>query len=217
MKNNPLGVCLKQKVSGICLIILTLAAAFSAMNFALAATSSGQVTTTPLSTAPQIVSVTGNGWINPAAKRDDFSFFAKGGTLKTDGWRYNPNSQASFTGRDFKTNLVIQVWSTKVWRDKIDSVDSGKRVIIAGTATIKIGQQDVRSNWWFRITAKDGGDSTAKDTFMIQLWRPIGSNNVGGWSHGDFKADKPASLHLNAEAFYQVQGVLKGGLIVIKP
>ena len=208
---------MKQRVSGICLIILTLTAAFSALNFALAATSSGQATTTPPSTAPQIVSATGNGWINPAAKRDDFSFFAKGGALKTDGWRYNPNAQASFTGRDFKTNQVIQVWSTKVWRDKIDSVDAGKRVIIAGTATIKIGQQDVRSNWWFRITAKDAGDSTAKDTFMIQLWRPIGANNAGGWSHGDFKTDKPASLHLNAEAFYQVQGLVKGGIIVIKP
>jgi hypothetical protein len=208
---------LQHKVSGICLIILTLAAAFSAMNFAIAATSTGQATTTPHSTAPQIVSTTGNGWINPAAKRDDFSFFAKGGELKTDGWRYNPNAQASFTGRDFKTNQVFQVWSTKVWRDKIDSADAGKRVIIAGTATITIGQQDVRSNWWFRITAKDGGDSTAKDTFMIQLWRAIGTNSAGGWSAGDFKADKPASLHLNAEAFYQVQGVLKGGNIVINP
>jgi hypothetical protein len=207
---------LKHKVSGICLIILTLAAAFSALNFALAITSTGQATTMQPSTTSQIVSTTGNGWINPAVKRDDFSFFAKGGALKTDGWRYNPNSKASFTGRDFKTNIVIQVWSTKVWRDKIDSVDAGKRVIIAGTATVKIGQQDVRTNWWFRITAKDGCDSTVKDTFMIQLWRPIGANNAGGWSPVDFKADKPASLHLNAEAFYQVQGVLKGGNIEIK-
>jgi len=161
---------LKHKLSGICLIILTLAAAFSALNFALATTSTGQATTMQPSIAPQIVLTTGNGWINPATKRDDFSFFAKGGALKNDGWRYNPNAQASFTGRDFKTNLVIQVWSTKVWRNRIDSVDTGKRVAIAGTATNKIGQQDVRSNWWFRITAKDGGDSTTKEKVIVQLW-----------------------------------------------
>ena len=56
-----------------------------------------------------------------------------------------------------------------------------------------------------------------KDGFMIQLWRPIGSSNVGGWSPQDFKADRPGSLHLNSEAFYQVQGMLKGGNILIKP
>jgi hypothetical protein len=208
---------LKHRLPGICLIILIVAAAFSAMNFALAATSTGQSSTTPPPTATQIVPAAGSGWINPTTKRDDFSFFAKGGALRTDGWRYNPNAHASFTGRDFKTNQVIQVLSTKVWRDKIDSVDTSKRVIIAGTATVRIGQQDIRSNWWFRITAKDGGDSTAKDTFMIQLWRPIGSSNAGGWSSVDFKVDKPASLQLNAEPFYQVQGVLKGGNIVINP
>ncbi len=213
--DKPLGVCLKFKVTGICLIILMIAAAMSTVSFTLAETSIGPTTTAP-STTPQIVSVTGNGWISPLAKRDDFSFYAKGGTLKTDGWRYNPNAQASFTGRDFKTNQVIQVWSTKVWRFKIDSVDVGKRAIIAGTATVKIGQQEVRSNWWFRITAKDAMDGS-KDMFMIQLWRPIGASNAGGWSAGAFKADKPGSLQLNADAFYQIQGVLKGGNIVIKP
>ena len=74
------------------------------MNFALATTSSGQVTTTPPSTAQQIVSATGNGWINQAAKRDYFSFFAKAGVLKTDGWKYNPNAQAIF----YKTRLQNQ-------------------------------------------------------------------------------------------------------------
>jgi hypothetical protein len=206
---------LNQKFSGICLIILTLAAAFSVMSFASAATSTGQTTTTTPSTTPQTVSVTGNGWINPSGKRDDFSFYAKNGALKTDGWRYNPTAQASFTARDFKTNQVIQVWSTHVWRFKINSVENGNNAVIAGTATVKIGQQDTRSNWWFRITAKDA--TAGKDVFTIQLWRPIGDNNVGGWSPGDFKADKPGSLHLNAEAFYHVQGVLKGGNIVIKP
>lgn len=52
---------------------------------------------------------------------------------------------------------------------------------------------------------------------MIQLWRPIGSNNVGGWSPNHFTADKPGNLQLNAEAFYQAQGALKGDNIVIKP
>lgn len=191
-----------------------MAAAMSTMSFTLAQTSTGQTTTSP-STTPQMVSVTGNGWISPLGKRDDLSFYVRGGILKADGWRYNPNAQASFTGRDFKTNQVIQVWSTNVWRCKVDSVDGGKRAIIAGTATVKIGQQEVRG-WWFRITAKDATEGS-KDMFMIQLWRPIGANNAGGWSAGAFKADKPGSLQLNADAFYQIQGILKGGNIAIKP
>jgi hypothetical protein len=206
---------LKNKVTGICLIVLMLAAAMSTLSFTLAQTSTAQTTISP-TTRPQMISVNGNGWINPLGKRDDFSFYARGGTLKGDGWRYNPNAQVSFTGRDFKNNQQIQVWSTRVWRFKVDSVDAGKRAIIVGTATVKIGQQEVRSNWWFRITAKDALEGS-KDTFMIQLWRPIGSSNPGGWSAGAFKADRPASLQLNADAFCQIQGILKGGNIVIKP
>jgi hypothetical protein len=188
-------------------------AAMSMVNYALAQTPQAS---TPTTQTVQVVTASGNGWINPSGKRDDFSFYASRGTLKADGWRYNPNAQASFTGRDFKTNQVIQVWSTKVWRYKVDKVDGGKRVIIAGIANVKVGQ-DVRNNWWFRITAKDASGINSKDNFMIQLYRPIGANNAGGWTFKDFKADKPASLHLNANAFYQVQGVLKGGNIAIKP
>ena len=206
---------MRFKVTGICLIILMIAAAMSTMSFTLAQTPAGQTTTSP-SITPQMVSMNGYGWISPLGKRDDFSFCAKGGTLKADGWRYNPNAQTSLTGRDFKTNQVIQVWSTKVWRCKVDSVDAGKRALIVGTATVKIGQQELKSNWWFRITTKDAPEG-GKDTFMIQLWRPIGANNAGGWSAGAFKADKPGSLQLNADAFYQIQGILKGGNIAIKP
>jgi hypothetical protein len=206
---------LKYKVTGICLIILMMTAAMSTMSLTLAQTSTGQTTVSP-STRPPMVSVNGNGWINPLGKRDDFSFYARGGVLRADGWRFNPNAQASFTGRDFKTNQLIQVWSTKVWHFKIDSVDTGKKVIIAGTATVKIGQQDVRGNWWFRIIAKDAPEG-GKDAFMIQLWRPIGSNNAGGWSAGTFKAERSGSLQLNADAFYQIQGILKVGNIAIKP
>ena len=189
------------------------AAAIAMANSASAITSTAQTSTTQ---TIQIVSATGNGWINPSGKRDDFSFYASKGLLKADGWRYNPSAQASFTGRDFKTNQVIQVWSTKVWRFKLGDVNGGKQVIIAGIANVKVGQE-VKSNWWFRITAKDSTVTNAKDVFMIQLWRPIGAINAGGWSLGDFKADKPGSLHLNANAFYQAQGVLKGGNIAIKP
>ena len=85
-----------------------------------------------------------------------------------------------------------------------------------GTATVKIGQQEVRSNWWFRITARDATEGS-KDTFLIQLWRPIGANNAGGWTASMFKADRPSSLQLNADAFYQIQGLLKGGNIAIRP
>jgi hypothetical protein len=197
---------LQKKVSVISTVVLMIVIAMSTVNLALAATAS----TSPI----QGASASGNGWINPQGKRDDFSFSSNGGTLKQDGWRYNPHAQASFTGKDLKANQLIQVWSTKVWRFKVDSVDSGKTAIIAGIASVKIGQQELRGNWWFRITAKDGVDN--KDVFMIQLWRPTGAVNTGGWSPQDFKADKPGSLHLNAEAFYHVQGILKGGNIVIK-
>jgi hypothetical protein len=213
--NKLLGVCLKFKVIVICIIILMMAAAMSTMSFTLAQTSTDQTKTSP-STTPQMVSVNGYGWINPLGKRDDFSFYARGGILRADGWRYNPFAQASFKGRDLKNNQLIHVWSTKVWRFRIDSVDAGKKTIIVGTATIKIGQQEVKGNWWFRITAKDAPEGS-KDTFMIQLWRPIGANNAGGWSAGVFKADKPGSLQLSAVAFYEIQGILKGGNIVIKP
>lgn len=212
-----IGVLLK-KITGICLIlIIGIVASTFSVAFAQAALSTSA---SPLPTISQkIISATGNGWINPNGKTDGFSFYVNQGILRADGWRYNPNAQASFTGRDFKNSqnvqVPIQVWSTKVWRFKIDPVDNGKRVIIAGVASVKIGQQDVKNNWWFRITAKDATDG--KDVYMIQLWRPIGSTNVGGWSPGDFKPDKPATLSLNSAAAYQVQGILKSGNIVIKP
>jgi hypothetical protein len=207
-----------KNTSVICLVLViaTLSSTFS-IAFAQAALSTNTAPKTPLN--QQIISTNGNGWINPNGKRDDFSFFVNQGTLRPDGWRYNPTAQASFTGKDFKNNqntqVSIQVWSTKVWRFKVDSVDNGEKVIIAGLASVKIGQQDVRNNWWFRITAKDATDN--KDLFMIQLWRPIGSSNAGGWSLADFKPDGPATLSLNSQAAYQVQGILKGGNIVIKP
>ncbi len=201
---------MKHRVSAICLIVLTILASTSMMSLTYAAATTA--TTTPSTT---VVSAAGSGWISPQAKRDDFSFACYGGILKPDGWRYRPQAQASFTGRDFKTNMVIQVWSTSIWRFKIAVADTSKTATIAGVASIKIGQQELRGNWWIRITAKD--TTTGNDGFMIQLWRPIGASNVGGWSPQDFKADNPGSLHLNAAAFYQVQGLLKGGNIVIKP
>jgi hypothetical protein len=206
---------LKPKVLAICLISLTIAlAAISSVNFAAAATTPTAQTSTAQTTP--VVSATGNGWINPSGKPEGFSFYARGGTMKADGWRYNPNAQASFTGSVLGSNKLIQVWSTRVWRYNIDTAGNSKRVIIAGTATVKVGQE-LKSNWWFRITAQDTTVSNAKDAFMIQLWRPIGANNVGGWSPNQFTADKPGSLQLNTAAFYQAQGPLKGGNIVIKP
>lgn len=186
----------------------------SMANCVLAVTPQGQ---TSAQTVPA-TSATGTGWIVPSGNRDDFSFYATRGALKADEWRYFPNAQVSYTGRDFrKANGQIQVWSTQVWRFKIEKIDGGSRVIVAGVATVKVGQ-DLRSNWWFRVTAKDmSGASNGKDAFMIQLWRPIGADNAGGWSPKDFNANKPATLHLNATAFYQSQGALRGGNIMIKP
>jgi hypothetical protein len=206
-----------KKYSVICLILIT-TSLIASLNLAFAQTTTSP--TTPQATInQQSVSTNTNTWINPNGKRDSFSFFANKGTLRADGWHYNPTAQVSFTGKDFKNiqgnQVNIQVWSTKVWRFKIDNINNGEKAIIAGIASVKIGQQDVKNNWWFRITAKDMADN--KDTFMIQLWRPIGLNNVGGWSACDFKLDKPATLSLNSQPAYQVQGILKGGDIIIKP
>jgi hypothetical protein len=207
-----------KKSSVICLILIT-TALIASLNIAFAQATTSPTTTPQTTINQQSVSTNGNSWINPNGKHDSFSFFANKGTLRADGWHYNPTAQVSFTGKDFKNSqgnqVNIQVWSTKVWRFKIDNIANGEKAIIAGITSVKIGQQDVKNNWWFRITAKDMADN--KDTFMIQLWRPIGSNNLGGWSAGDFKLDKPATLSLNSQPAYQVQGILKGGDIIIKP
>jgi hypothetical protein len=196
-------------------MLLATVATMSMVSYALAATPMGQ---TSISHTVSATSATGTGWIISSGHRDDFSFYATRGTLKVDGWRYSPNAQVSYTGRDLgKANGLIQVWSTRVWRFKVEKIDGGYRVIVAGVATVKIGQ-NLRSNWWFRVTARDITDGTkGKDGFMIQLWRPIGAGNSGGWSPKDFNASKPATLHLNATAFYQSQGPLRGGNIAIKP
>jgi hypothetical protein len=161
-------------------------------------------------------SATGAGWIMPAGCRDDFSFYAVRGILRADGWRYSPNGQMSYAGRDLKGAGLIQVWSTRVWRFKVEVIDGGYRVIVVGVATVKIGQE-LRYNWWFRINARDITDaSKGRGAFMIQLWKPIGADKAGGWSFKDFDPNKPTTLHLNAVPFYQSQGVLRGGNIVIK-
>lgn len=206
---------MKTKTSWIIATLLATVVVISTFNLAFAATTLVQ------SSSPQAVSsssATGNGWFAHEDKRDNFNFYVVRGTLKGDGWRYAPNGQVSYRGRDLmKADRVIQVWNTRVWRFRIDKIDGGNRVTIAGIATVKIGQ-DFRDNWWFRVTARDMTDpSNAKDGFMIQLWRPIGAGNTGGWTAKDFDPTKPATLHLNSEPFYQAQGALRSGNIQINP
>jgi len=207
---------LKPKISCVIIVLLLAFGTMSLVSQALATNTlaPAQAQPSPVQ-ATKVVSATGNGWFMREGKKDEFNFYVNRGTLKANDWRYNPNGQASYTGRDFKTAPeVIQAWSTKVWRYKIEKIDDGYRVIIAGIATVKIGDT-WRSNWWFRITAKDA--TAGKDAFMLQLWRPIGADKAGGWSPKDFDATKPGSIHLNNAPAYQSQATLGGGNVKITP
>ena len=205
---------LKSKISRILIASLLAIAMLPVIGQAMAATSTQ---TSPVQ-ATKVVSATGNGWFIDQGYKDNFNFFVTRGTLKANEWRYNPNGQVSFTGKNFNLgNGVVQVWSTKVWRYKIEKIDGGNRVIIAGLATVKVGNQ-LRSNWWFRVAARDIIDAnTGKDGFMMQLWRPIGADKTGGWTPKDFNPEKPATLKLNETAFYQARGTLRSGNVAIKP
>jgi len=213
-----LGVCLKFKLSAAILTIVLLSSTMTMLNYALVSAATTEQTPAPTPTATTIKRplffTAGYGWINNYQQRDDFRFYIEKGNLRPDGWRYNPNGQVNFTGRDFKNNQVIHVWSAKEWRFKILNLTNGKEAVIAGTAIVKIGE-NVRFNWWFRVTVRDG--ISGPDAFMIQLWRPTGANTAGGWSPLAFNPMQPGTLHLNQTAFYEAHGILKSGNILIKP
>ncbi len=144
---------------------------------------------------------------------DGFRFSVGSGNLKPDGWNYAPKGFVHFQVKAPTVAVIGQVNSTRVWRFRVDQIDGGTRAVIAGLAQVSIGDS-FRSHWWFRVTVRSMDDG--KGGFMIQLWRPIGSDKVGGWSFGDFDPTAPASPKLNDAPFYQAQGVLAGGTIQLK-
>jgi hypothetical protein len=102
-----------------------------------------------------------------------------------------------------------------IWRFEVTETDRVSRAVIMGIAEIDtaIG---LLENWWFRVDVRDIDDlEKVKDCFSISLWRPIGADNVRGWSARLFKLRDPSSLHLNPMPFYRSYGRLRGGSIEI--
>jgi hypothetical protein len=182
------------------------------INFAFAADT---VTTAP-STTPKIstASTSGSGWFYCNAHRDSFSFSVMKGTTRVDGWTYNPIGYANYQAKLPIGTTTGQINSMRLYRYKIESIDGGKRETIVGIAQTRMGQ-DVRNNWWFRITVRDMDNG--QNTYMIQLWRPIGADHLGGWSFSSFDPTHPATIKLNSSPFYQAQGIVKDGTINILP
>jgi hypothetical protein len=182
------------------------------INFTLAADT---VTPAPSAT-PKIstASTSGSGWFFCNGHRDSFSFSVMKGTTRADGWNYAPTGYANYQAKLPIGTTTGQVNSMCIYRYRIDSIDGGIREIIVGIAQTRMGQ-DVRNNWWFRITVRDMDNG--QNSYMIQLWRPIGADHLGGWSFGSFDPSHPATLKLNDSPFYQAQGIIKGGTINIQP
>jgi hypothetical protein len=182
------------------------------INFALA---TDTVTTAP-STTPKISTATtsGSGWFYCNGHRDSFSFSVMKGTTRADGWTYNPTGYANYQAKLPIGTTTGQINSMRLYRYKVESIEGGKRELIVGLAQTKIGQ-DLRNNWWFMITvrAMDNG----QNSYMIQLWRPIGADHLGGWSFSSFDPTHPATIKLNSSPFYQAQGIVKAGTINIQP
>jgi hypothetical protein len=135
------------------------------------------------------------------------------GNSKPDGWNYAPAGYVNYQAKLPNIVTVGQANSMRIWRFRVDPIDGGVKAVVVGVAQLKIGQ-DVRYNWWFRITVRSMDNG--QNGFMIQLWRPIGADKVGGWSFGNFNPTQPATLKLNNAPYYQAQGVLAGGTINIR-
>ena len=174
------------------------------INFAQAAD-----TVTPAPSAnPKIstASTSGSGWFFCNGHRDSFSFSVMKGTMRADGWNYSPTGYANYQAKLPIGTTTGQVNSMRIYRYRVDSIDGGKREVIVGIAQTRMGQ-DVRNNWWFRITVRDMDNG--QNSYMIQLWRPIGADHLGGWSFGSFDPSHPATIKLNDSPFYQAQGIVK--------
>lgn len=182
------------------------------INFAFA---SDTVASAPSAT-PKIstASISGSGWFFCNAHRDSFSFSVTQGTMRADGWNYAPTGYANYQAKLPTGTTTGQVNTMRIYRYRVDSIDGGLRAVIVGIAQTRIGQ-DVRNNWWFRITVRDMDNG--QNGYMIQLWRPIGADHLGGWSFSSFNPSQPVTLKLNSAPFYQAQGILKDGTITVQP
>jgi hypothetical protein len=198
---------LKSKFSYPLIVVFTAILLFSVLNSCFAVENVSPPTKTQTVTT---ASASGSGWFFCNGHRDNFAFSVMKGNPRPDGWNYAPIGRVNYQAKLPTPDIVGQVNSTRVWRFRVDSIEGGDKAVVAGIAQVKIGQE-VRSNWWFRITvhSMDNG----QNGFMIQLWRPRGANTLGGWSFADFNPNQPGTLKLNDAPFYQAQGSLVGGII----
>jgi hypothetical protein len=190
-------------------VLFALTTIFSLINSGFAAENASIPTATQTSTS----SSSGSGWFFCRGHRDGFGFSVIKGALKPDGWNYAPIGYVNYQAKLPTADVVGQANSMRVFRFRVDPIEGGTKIVVAGIAQVKIGEE-VRNNWWFRVTARSIDDG--QNGFMIQLWRPIGAEKSGGWSFGEFKPNQPATLQLNDAPFYQAQGILAGGKIKTK-
>jgi hypothetical protein len=206
---------MKNKIIHGLTVFFTTIAILSILSTCLAATD----TSTPAPSPPvrtqtiSTASVTGSGWFFCNGHRDSFSVSVMKGVVRPDGWNYAPRGYANYQIKLLSHVTTGQVNSLRIWRYRVDPIDGGTRAVMVGLAQIRVAG-DVRNNWWFRITLRSM--ENGQNGFMIQLWRPIGADKLGGWSFSDFDAAKPATLKLNSAPFYQMQGILKAGNISIQ-
>ena len=202
---------LKCKISYALIVLFTAITIFSMVNSSFAAENAlVQTGSQTVSTA----SATGSGWFFCRGHKDSFSFSVMKGNSKPDAWNYGPIGFVNYQAKFPTVDTIGQANSMRILRFRVDPIDGGTKALVVGIAQVKIGQ-DVRNNWWFRITARSMDNG--QNGFMIQLWRPIGADKTGGWSFGDFNPNRPATLKLNDAPFYQAQGILAGGTLNIKP
>jgi len=169
----------------------------------------------------------GGGWFINDGHRNNFGFVVIDGKLNTtDLWHYMPAGHLTYIGRDMFSQgdmhrpNMIQVIGYKYWRWQFENTSDGLKATIAGWAAVNTGHGWTR-NWWFRVQILDmdvkGKEFRHMDEFNIALWKPIGADKAGGWSPNVFNPADPATLKLNATAFYNSFGKLGGGNIEIMP
>lgn len=198
-----------KKVVRSIVIMFTALAILSLTSTCLAATSAP----TPTETRTiSIDSVSGLGWFLCSGNRNGFSISVMNGFEGPDGWNYAPTGYVHYRTKLSAQVPVFQVDSFRIWRFRVDSIDGGTKAVIVGIAQTRIGD-DIRYHWYYRITVRSMDDG--QDSFLIQLWRPIGADKFGGWSFSDFIPAEPSTLKLNPAPFYQARGTLQDGNIKI--
>jgi len=160
----------------------------------------------PEASNTQNVPAAGRGWFVFNGFRHNFGFAVQEGK----GYLF----LAVF---DFKGIKIFDLRSVLIWRFRIEEVDGGFKVVIAGVANVHT-PKGVLKGWWFRAEARDiDGSEKSGDSFSILVWRPGGADKVGCWTAKLFNPKDPESLKVNPIPFYRAFGRLRGGFVEITP